>query len=141
MPEAHDCEVLIVGAGPVGVALSLALARRGVTVIAADKAPEIYPLPRAAHVDHETMRIFQALGVADEVMASSRPASRYATDVRVKFCVPERLVRIRASAARATVAVPKAAVDEDRQSEFRQRYIRSSGQVALMQAVAEACAV
>ena len=74
---AFDCDVLIVGGGPTGVTLAILLARRGVKVIVAEKAPEIYPLPRAAHLDHESMRILQEAGVADEVMATSRHVSRY----------------------------------------------------------------
>lgn len=73
-PE-HD--VLVVGAGPTGIALALTLARAGVRTLAIDREADIYPLPRAAHIDHETVRILQGLGVADRVMASSRPASRY----------------------------------------------------------------
>ena len=72
-----DCDVLIAGGGPTGVTLAVLLARRGVKVIVAEKEADIYPLPRAAHIDHECMRILQEAGVADEVMASSRRASRY----------------------------------------------------------------
>jgi 3-(3-hydroxy-phenyl)propionate hydroxylase len=72
-----DCDVLIVGGGPTGASLALLLAGQQARVIVADKDSGIYPLPRAAHVDHEVMRIFQALGIADEIMATSRAASRY----------------------------------------------------------------
>lgn len=72
-----DCDVLIVGGGPSGVTLAVLLARRGIRVIVAEKEADIYPLPRAAHIDHECMRILQEAGVADEVMAGSRRASRY----------------------------------------------------------------
>jgi 3-(3-hydroxy-phenyl)propionate hydroxylase len=72
-----DCDVLIVGGGPTGASLALLLAGQQVQVVVADKDADIYPLPRAAHVDHEVMRIFQALGVADDIMATSRAASRY----------------------------------------------------------------
>lgn len=72
-----DCDVLIVGGGPVGVALALLLAQEGVHAIVAEKSADIYPLPRAAHIDHEIVRIFQSLGVADEIMATSRVADRY----------------------------------------------------------------
>ena len=74
---AFDCDVLIAGGGPTGVTLAKLLARRGVKVIVAEKEADIYPLPRAAHLDHEAMRILQEAGVADEVMASSRQVSRY----------------------------------------------------------------
>jgi 3-(3-hydroxy-phenyl)propionate hydroxylase len=74
---AFDCEVLIVGGGPSGVTLAVLLAQRGVKVIVAEKEADIYPLPRAAHIDHECMRILQEAGVADEVMKTSRRAPRY----------------------------------------------------------------
>lgn len=72
-----DCDVLIAGGGPTGVTLAVLLARHGVRVILAEKEADIYPLPRAAHIDHECMRILQEAGVADEVMAGSRRAARY----------------------------------------------------------------
>ncbi|QUD88112.1 bifunctional 3-(3-hydroxy-phenyl)propionate/3-hydroxycinnamic acid hydroxylase MhpA [Phenylobacterium montanum] len=77
MTDNLDCDVLIVGAGPVGVTLALLLAKQGLSVLAADRAADIYPLPRAAHIDHEIVRVFQSLGVADAIMASSKPAARY----------------------------------------------------------------
>lgn len=75
--ERVDCEVLIVGGGPTGVTLAALLARRGVSVIVAEKDSEIFPLPRAAHIDHEGMRILQEAGASDAVMATSRRADRY----------------------------------------------------------------
>ena len=77
MDQPTDCDVLIVGGGPTGASLALLLAQQQARVIVVDKDAEIYPLPRAAHVDHEVMRIFQSMGVADEIMATSRPVSRY----------------------------------------------------------------
>lgn len=75
--DGYDCDVLIAGGGPTGVTLAILLAMRGVSVIVAEKEADIYPLPRAAHLDHETMRILQEAGVADAVMATSRSTSRY----------------------------------------------------------------
>lgn len=72
-----DCDVLIAGGGPTGVTLAILLARRGVSVIVAEEEAAIYPLPRAAHIDHEGMRILQAAGVAEAVMQTARRASRY----------------------------------------------------------------
>ena len=77
MAAATACDVLVVGGGPTGMTLGLLLARRGVDTVVIDKEPVIYRLPRAAHIDHEIMRIFQELGVADSVMASTRRAARY----------------------------------------------------------------
>lgn len=77
MAEGFDCDVLIAGGGPTGVTLAVLLARRGVSVIVAEKEADIYPLPRAAHIDHEGMRILQEAGVADAVMKTARRANRY----------------------------------------------------------------
>jgi 3-(3-hydroxy-phenyl)propionate hydroxylase len=63
----YDCDVLVVGAGPVGAALTLLLAQRGVRTIALDRSLDIYSLPRAVHFDHEIMRLFQQIGIAEEV--------------------------------------------------------------------------
>lgn len=93
---AFDCDVLVVGAGPTGVTLGLLLARRGVRTLVIDKEAEIYPLPRAAHIDHETVRIFQELGVADEIMATCRPVARYDfltanSDILLRFDGADRI--------------------------------------------------
>ena len=65
-----DFDVVIVGCGPVGVTLAGLLARGGLRVAAFDREIAPYPLPRAAHLDHEVLRILQELGAADEVMES-----------------------------------------------------------------------
>lgn len=72
-----DCDVLVVGLGPVGALLAALLTDQGVRVIAIDRDTAVYPLPRAAHFDHEIMRLFQQAGVADAVLAHSRPAPAY----------------------------------------------------------------
>lgn len=72
-----DCDVLIAGGGPTGVTLAILLARQGVNVLVAEKEAAIFPLPRAAHIDHEGMRILQAAGAADAVFATSRRVARY----------------------------------------------------------------
>ena len=57
--------------------LALLLARGGVSAIALDKDADVYPLPRAAHFDHEIMRLFQQVGIAEEVARHARPAPAY----------------------------------------------------------------
>ena len=75
--DKFDCDVLVVGGGPTGITLAALLAARGVRVIVAEKEKDIFPLPRAAHIDHEGMRILQAAGAANAVMATSRRSDRY----------------------------------------------------------------
>lgn len=71
------CDVLIAGGGPTGITLATLLSRRGLRVIVVEKEAAIYPLPRAAHIDHEGMRILQEAGAAEAVMATCRRAARY----------------------------------------------------------------
>ena len=65
--------VVVVGAGPVGVTAALLLARRGVDVVVLDRHADVYPLPRAVHLDDESLRVLQAAGVADAFTTVSRP--------------------------------------------------------------------
>lgn len=72
-----DCDILIVGFGPVGAVMAGLLGQCGRSVIVVDAEPDIYPLPRAAHFDHEIMRIFQALGIVDRISPYIRVAPNY----------------------------------------------------------------
>jgi 3-(3-hydroxy-phenyl)propionate hydroxylase len=67
-----DCDVLVCGLGPVGQLLSLLLGRAGVSVLAIDEASKPFDLPRAAVVDDEVLRIFQAAGVDRQILAESQ---------------------------------------------------------------------
>lgn len=73
----QDCEVLIVGLGPVGATLALLLAQSGVSVIAIDRDTAVYPMPRAVHFDHEIMRLLQQLGLAGEMQRHARDLPAY----------------------------------------------------------------
>ena len=73
----QDCDVAIVGFGPVGQALACLLGQAGHRVSVFERHPDIYPLPRAVHLDHEVMRILQGLGVAGELSARVFPIGGY----------------------------------------------------------------
>jgi 3-(3-hydroxy-phenyl)propionate hydroxylase len=67
-----DYDVIICGLGPVGQLLALLLGDRGVRTLALDRDPEPYLLPRAAVIDDEILRIFQAVGLDEAVLADAQ---------------------------------------------------------------------
>lgn len=72
-----EVDVLISGLGPVGATLANLLGQQGLRVLAVERDTVVYPLPRAAHFDAEIMRVWQGLGLLDQVMAVSRRAPAY----------------------------------------------------------------
>ncbi|MCJ2180732.1 bifunctional 3-(3-hydroxy-phenyl)propionate/3-hydroxycinnamic acid hydroxylase [Novosphingobium album (ex Hu et al. 2023)] len=62
-----DSDVIVIGCGPVGALAANMLGRAGLSVLVLEKELEHYPLPRAVHLDHEMMRLFQTAGVIDRV--------------------------------------------------------------------------
>ena len=70
-------DVAIVGYGPVGQALALALGRRGYRVAVFERHKALYGQARAGHIDGEVMRIFQGLGIAEELEPLISPVHRY----------------------------------------------------------------
>lgn len=65
--------VLIVGAGPTGLAAANLLGARGIQCLVAEREEGIHPLPRAVHFDDEALRILQSAGLADAAREISRP--------------------------------------------------------------------
>lgn len=74
---ATETDVLIAGCGPVGAILAALLAQQGVRTLVCDRETEVYRLPRAAHFDAEIMRVFQQLGIAEEMLKHSRTIAAY----------------------------------------------------------------
>ena len=90
-----ETEVLIAGLGPVGGALAGLLGQWDVSTLVVEKDTEIYRLPRAAHFDHEIMRLFQQLGIADEIRGDVRALPAYefrnaAGDILMRFDLARR---------------------------------------------------
>ena len=59
-------DVLVVGYGPVGAALTAALGRFGVNALAIDKVEDVLLMPRAIALDNEALRILQMLGLGED---------------------------------------------------------------------------
>ncbi len=68
-----DTEVLIVGAGPVGLTLSIDLGKRGIRCILIEKNEAPLGYPKMERCNARTMEIFRRLGLADTVRAAGYP--------------------------------------------------------------------
>jgi FAD binding domain len=68
-----DTEVLIVGAGPVGLILSIDLGKRGIRCILIEKNEAPLGYPKMERCNPRTMEIFRRLGLADIVRAAGYP--------------------------------------------------------------------
>ena len=76
-----DANVLIVGAGPVGLTLAIDLAWRGIEVTVVEtRAAAEPPEPKCNHVAARTMEFFRRLGLAEKVRNAGLPAD-YPHDV------------------------------------------------------------
>jgi 2-polyprenyl-6-methoxyphenol hydroxylase-like FAD-dependent oxidoreductase len=74
---APETDVVIVGYGPVGQTLAALLGGLGHRVTVLERRQGRYETPRAGHFDHEIMRVFQGLKIADKVRSVAEPALRY----------------------------------------------------------------
>lgn len=90
-----EADVMIIGAGPVGLTLAMDLAQRGVQVVIAETRHRGEPpAVKCNHVSARTMEIWRRLGVAAAMRQTGLPAD-YPNDVayRTRF-VGEELSRI-----------------------------------------------
>lgn len=72
----RDADVVVVGAGPVGTALALDLARRGRSVRLLEARPTRPPGTRAIGVHPAGLAVLEALGVAGDLLAAGRRVRR-----------------------------------------------------------------
>ncbi|WP_157876777.1 FAD-dependent oxidoreductase, partial [Streptomyces graminilatus] len=66
-------DVLVVGAGPTGLALAVDLARRGVDAVVVERAEGLFPGSRGKGIQPRTMEVFDDLGVVDAIRAAGGP--------------------------------------------------------------------
>ena len=73
MRQIGEYDVAIVGYGPVGAIFANLLANYGLKIAVIERAPAIYDKPRAITLDHEALRVFQAVGLADVMESAIAP--------------------------------------------------------------------
>src|SRR4051812_10598535 len=73
----HRTEVVIVGAGPTGLALAVTLAAAGIDHVVIDRQTEGANTSRAAVVHARTLEVLDELGTADELISHGIRVSRF----------------------------------------------------------------
>jgi 3-(3-hydroxy-phenyl)propionate hydroxylase len=68
-----DTDVLILGAGPVGLTLANLLGGYGVSTLVADAGEKLIDYPRGVGLDDESLRTFQTAGVVEQVLPHTTP--------------------------------------------------------------------
>ncbi len=75
MTTPNRVPVVIVGAGPTGLTAAIELGVRGVECLVIDRWEDVYPQPRAVHLDDEVYRIIGRLGLGSRFATITRPAA------------------------------------------------------------------
>jgi 3-(3-hydroxy-phenyl)propionate hydroxylase len=68
-----DVDVVVVGAGPVGLTLANILGLQGVSTLVVEERETLIDYPRGVGLDDEALRTFQAIGLADRVLPHTVP--------------------------------------------------------------------
>ena len=67
-PATPYVDVLIVGAGPVGLLIGNFLGAAGLTVMIVEALPDLIDYPRGVGIDDESLRTFQAAGLVEAIL-------------------------------------------------------------------------
>ena len=69
-------DIAIIGYGPVGAAAANIFGSKGFNILVIDPKEKIWDIPRAVHFDGQTQRIFQSMGLIDEIKEILDPAEK-----------------------------------------------------------------
>jgi 3-(3-hydroxy-phenyl)propionate hydroxylase len=68
MTSRRHWPIVVIGAGPTGLALAGLLARRGVDILVVERDAQTVQEPRAVSIDDESLRTMQAVGIINELV-------------------------------------------------------------------------
>ncbi|PXW27916.1 UNVERIFIED_CONTAM: 3-(3-hydroxy-phenyl)propionate hydroxylase [Williamsia faeni] len=72
-PQTTQVDVVIVGAGPVGLTLANILGLQNVRTLVVDERETLIDYPRGVGLDDESLRTFQAIGLVQQVLPHTSP--------------------------------------------------------------------
>ena len=61
-------DIAVIGFGPVGACFAGLIAKSGLKIVVIEKDTDVFPLPRAAHIDHTGLRAIQEMGCLDDIL-------------------------------------------------------------------------
>lgn len=73
MSEKTEYDLIIVGAGPVGMMIANLVAASGLRVLILEQLPSLIDYPRGVGMDDECLRVFQAAGLAEKAIPYTFP--------------------------------------------------------------------
>ena len=73
MTAAPEVDVVVVGAGPVGLMLANILGLQGVRTLVVEERDTLIDYPRGVGLDDEALRAFQAIGLVDRILPHTVP--------------------------------------------------------------------
>ena len=95
MSDRNATQVLIVGAGPVGLTLAIELGLRGVECIIVERGDGVLRVPRMSSVSARGMEFCRRWGIADTVRDAVWPRNYPSDFVYVSTMIGEELARLR----------------------------------------------
>ncbi|MAH73219.1 MAG: hypothetical protein CBC09_04000 [Cellvibrionales bacterium TMED49] len=70
-----EYDIIIIGFGPTGAMAASLLGAKGLKILVIEVEKELYAFPRSIHFDGETLRIFQAMNLTEQVLSFSKEAT------------------------------------------------------------------
>jgi 3-(3-hydroxy-phenyl)propionate hydroxylase len=71
--DVYNVDVVVVGAGPVGLTLANILGLQGVRTLVLEERASLIDYPRGVGLDDESLRTFQAIGLVDQILPHTVP--------------------------------------------------------------------
>ncbi|HVY04664.1 MAG TPA: FAD-dependent monooxygenase [Burkholderiales bacterium] len=90
----RDTDVLIVGAGPTGLALATSLAQAGIACVIVDKLAAGLNTSRAAVIHAHTLEVLEQIGVAGKLVEAGLKLARFSVRDRDRLLLPLRFDRL-----------------------------------------------